>query len=54
VRQAFHGQCDGYLVKPLSISRMDALLKNLKVLPPSASLKKGDSEGQGIQTPRVG
>lgn len=52
VRQAFHGQCDGYLVKPLSISRMDALLKNLKVLPPNASLKKNESGSHSVAPPR--
>jgi two-component system, chemotaxis family, chemotaxis protein CheY len=33
VRSAFHGQCDGYLVKPLKISRLEALLRNLKLIP---------------------
>jgi two-component system, chemotaxis family, chemotaxis protein CheY len=32
VRSAFHGQCDGYLVKPLTISRLEALLRNLKLI----------------------
>ncbi len=46
VRNAFHNQCDGYLVKPLSISRMEALLRNLKVIGNNVSLRRkedGDS-----------
>jgi two-component system, chemotaxis family, chemotaxis protein CheY len=50
VRHAFHNQCDGYLVKPLSISRMEALLRNLKVIGNHVSLRRkedGDSSMAG-------
>ena len=37
IQSAFKGQCDGYLVKPLKMSRLLALLHNLNVIPRSAS-----------------
>jgi len=37
IQSAFRGQCDGYLVKPLKMSRLLALLRNLDVIPRSAS-----------------
>lgn len=52
VRQAFHNQCDGYLVKPLSISRMEALLRNLKVLGPNVSLRRNEDGESSVATPR--
>jgi two-component system, chemotaxis family, chemotaxis protein CheY len=52
VRQAFHNQCDGYLVKPLSISRMEALLRNLKVLSANVSLRRNDDSESAAETPR--
>ncbi len=60
VRHAFHNQCDGYLVKPLSISRMEALLRNLKVIGNHVSLRRkedGDSSiagGPVSTTPVIG
>ncbi len=52
VRHAFHNECDGYLVKPLSISRMEALLRNLKVLSPNVSLRRQDDGESSASTPR--
>ncbi len=52
VRHAFHNQCDGYLVKPLSISRMEALLRNLKVLSPNVSLRRNEDGESSVATPR--
>jgi two-component system chemotaxis response regulator CheY len=52
VRHAFHNQCDGYLVKPLSISRMEALLRNLKVLGPQVSLRRSEDGESSVVTPR--
>ena len=52
VRHAFHNQCDGYLVKPLSISRMEALLRNLKVLAPGVSLRRNEDGESSVATPR--
>jgi two-component system chemotaxis response regulator CheY len=52
VRHAFHNQCDGYLVKPLSISRMEALLRNLKVLSPNVSLRRHEDGESSVVTPR--
>jgi two-component system, chemotaxis family, chemotaxis protein CheY len=52
VRHAFHNQCDGYLVKPLSISRMEALLRNLKVLGPNVSLRRNEDGESSVATPR--
>jgi two-component system chemotaxis response regulator CheY len=52
VRHAFHNQCDGYLVKPLSISRMEALLRNLKVLSPNVSLRRNEDGDSSVATPR--
>jgi two-component system chemotaxis response regulator CheY len=52
VRHAFHNQCDGYLVKPLSISRMEALLRNLKVLSPNVSLRRSEDGESSVATPR--
>jgi two-component system, chemotaxis family, chemotaxis protein CheY len=60
VRHAFHNQCDGYLVKPLSITRMEALLRNLKVIGNHVSLRRkedADSSAHGgpvSTTPIVG
>ena len=60
VRHAFHNQCDGYLVKPLSISRMEALLRNLKVIGNHVSLRRkedGESSMAGgpvSTTPIIG
>jgi two-component system, chemotaxis family, chemotaxis protein CheY len=53
VRQAFHNQCDGYLVKPLSISRMEALLRNLKVLSGNVSLRRNEDSESAVETVRV-
>ena len=33
IRSAFRGQCDGYLVKPIKLSRLEALMANLKLIP---------------------
>ena len=33
VRNAFHNQCDGYLVKPLKLNRLEALMSNLNLIP---------------------
>jgi two-component system chemotaxis response regulator CheY len=52
VRHSFHNQCDGYLVKPLSISRMEALLRNLKVLGPNVSLRRNEDGESSVATPR--
>ena len=52
VRQAFHNQCDGYLVKPLSISRMEALLRNLKVLSGNVSLRRNDDSDSSTEATR--
>jgi len=52
VRHAFHNQCDGYLVKPLSIARMEALLRNLKVLSPNVSLRRSEDGESSVVTPR--
>lgn len=52
VRDAFHNQCDGYLVKPLSISRMEALLRNLTVLSPNVSLRRNEDGESSVATPR--
>jgi two-component system, chemotaxis family, chemotaxis protein CheY len=53
VRQSFHNQCDGYLVKPLSISRMEALLRNLKVLSANVSLRRHDDSDSSAETARA-
>lgn len=47
VRHSFHHQCDGYLVKPLSLTRMEALLKNLRVLSATMSLRQRDGGDDG-------
>lgn len=52
VRHAFHNQCDGYLVKPLSISRMEALLRNLKVLSANVSLRRNDDSESAAESTR--
>ncbi len=52
VRQSFHNQCDGYLVKPLSISRMEALLRNLKVLSANVSLRRNEDSESATETTR--
>ena len=33
VRNAFHNQCDGYLVKPLKLNRLEALMSNINLIP---------------------
>jgi two-component system, chemotaxis family, chemotaxis protein CheY len=50
VRHAFHNQCDGYLVKPLSISRMEALLRNLKVIGNHVALRRKDDSESSVSS----